>query len=317
MPKRKSNEIITGDTGLLPDRWLYHWSGDPPRDFCLGKTLFSMRTPADIATNDWHVLLPTVAELTRALGLRSIATRIDWLSLDSVYERRCQIGVYGDRIVVAADAVGAARKPFIPYRYFEAMARNPNWKDTNYSCSYRHFVARFHTGLTFRADRLGLLCDVEYSLHFGIRGIHSLGSTLRIGGTLIAVPTRIRVAESLDDLPGKVERLAHLGQSFVARLGASWLPVMDEVTFWEYVTTLLQSLSVPASKRNELRRDKELTRCLTKLDLLLFLSRHLQSGPTFSASDMLILSQRLATIQCHDQHTQSSRPFPKTVRSTR
>jgi len=319
MPKTKvSCEIITSDTLLVPDQWLYHWSGDPPREFLLHKTLFRPLSPVDIVANGWQVLIPAVTELAASSGIKTVAPSIDWLKLNAVASQHRQIGIYANRMVVAAAPFRMDRKPFIPSRFYERLRTNPEWRDLRYDASYRHFVARFHTGLTFRVDRLGLFCDVEYSIHFGIRGVHSLCSIIRTDGTTLVVPTRMRVSESLGDLAGKVEHLTRQGQSFVTRLGASWLPAMDELSFWEYVTSLLQSLSVPAGKRNEMRRDKGLTRCATKLDLLLFLSRHLQSGPTFSTPDMLTLSQRLAVNNRYDQHSRpSSQPFVQTVRTQR
>jgi len=299
MPKTKvpvPHEIIASETPLVPDQWLYHWSGDPPRDFCLGKTLFRLQSPADIVSHGWQVLIPAVAELVESLDIRSVAAPLDWLKLDAAPLRRCLIGVYADRTVVAADAHGTQRKPFIPYRYYEMIQESPHWQERSYSCSYRHFVARFHTGLTFCTSRHGLLCDVAYSVHFGVRGVHSLWSTIRLGDTTVTVPSRVRVSDSLDDLPGKVERLTRLGQSFIARLGAAWLPIRDRESLGEFVTTVLQSIRVPAYKRNELRRDGQLVRCATMLDLLLFLAKALQSGPTAtSPADMMKLSQTLLT----------------------
>ncbi len=302
MPREKapSNEIIDSDTVLVDDRWLYRWSGEAPRDFLLYKTIYRALTPGDIAANGWQVLTPAVTELAKNLDIGTTAPPVDWLKLDAVPTRRCLIGVHADRTVVAARPLHADPGPFIPHRFYETIRNNPEWRDLRFEGSYRHLLVRFHTGLTFCTDRLGLLCDVDYGVHFGIGGVHSLWSNIRIGETSIAVPLRIRVSESLIDLPGKAEYLARFGQSFVAKLGAAWLPVRDQESLWEFVVSTLQSGTVPAWRLNELRRDERLAACATMLDLLLFLAGMLRSGPAAKPTDMLNLSRNLfATINRH------------------
>lgn len=294
--KNKVIPVIDSDTALVADRWLYRWTGDPPRDFCLAKTLFQPLTPADIVANGWRILRPAVTEAAGSLEVVNVGADVDWLKLESVRRNACLLGIHGDRTVAAAAPLSAARKPFIPFRFFEILHGNPAWHDVRYCSSHRHFVAKFHTGRTFCTDRLGLWCDVGYYLHFGIHGVHSLWSVIRIGDRPVGVPQRLRLSESLSDLPGKIDRISRLGQSFVGKLGAAWLRHQDRPSLWRNVSALLTAISAPAYRFNELRHDAELDRCMTKLDLLLFLSKIFQSDPTASATDMLKLSRTLYTM---------------------
>lgn len=291
--KIKIPEIISSDTALVADRWLYRWTGEPPREFYLFKTLFHTLSPADIVSNGWDILKPAVGEMAACCGLEPCKERIDWLRLEDVRQNVCRVAVQGDRVVSAAAPLSSQRHPFIPARFFRELHENPQWRDLHYSCSYRHFAARFHTDRTFCTERLGLLCDTGYYVHFGIHGVHSLWSVLRIGDRLVGGPFRLRISGMMDDLPGKVDRISRLGQAFVGRLGTTWIRGHERYAMWDHAAKLLKSISTPAYRLNELRHDAELERCMTKLDLLLFLSKIFQSDPKASVSDMLKLSRNL------------------------
>lgn len=293
MPRTKpprDKEVIDSDTKLLDDEWLYHWSDDPPREFCLHKTLFRTLSPVDIAASGWQVLTPAVTELASSLELTNVATKIDWLQLNRVRRDECQVGVHADKTVVAASPCGIVRQPFIPFRYFERLVQDRQWKGLVCACSFRHFQVRFQ-GQTFYTDRNHRLCDTEYTLHFGIHGVHSLWGTVRIEDRTLAVPGRIRVSGSLADLPGKVAWMSQLSQSFISRLGSTWLCEQDRQELWLLARSRLAAIRVPAFKLNELRKDQELTRCHTELDLILFLAKIFRTDTTISTSDMLKLSK--------------------------
>lgn len=292
---KKMPEIIGSDTVMLDDEWLYRWCGRPPRDFCLHKSLFRPSKVLDIVAAGWQVLTPAVSEMTSCLGMNPGDTIPDWLKLDAVHYGACRLGIHADRTVVAAAPYVSSQRPFIPYRYYETLAGCPEWKDVHYSASYRHFVARFRNGITFYTDRDRLLCELEYVAHFGVHGNHTVWPMLRIGDRVIAVPKRVRIGESQTDLPGKVDRLARWSRESIAAIGASWLRQRDEQQLWHYALNVLKGVSVPLYKLNELRNDPELLQCLTKLDMLLCLSKLFRSDSMVSTSNMLKLSNNLFT----------------------
>lgn len=294
LKRPRLSEIIGSDTLLVPEEWLFRFAGEPPYDFCLFKVLFQPYTPTDIVHHGWQVLEPAVSELVKNLNLPSVSKRIDWLKLNSAATNSCLLGVnHHEEMVVAATLPGNDPQHFIPFRFFERLSGNPQWLDLEYTCSYRHFVARFQTGLTFYTDRHSLLCDVEHSLHFGIHGVHSLRTVVRVNGTPVVLPSWFRVSGSLQDLPGKVDRMARIAQTFIGKLGMSWLPYQDLTDRTSYVASLLQSISLPDYMVNEFRRDAGLTRCMTKLDLLLYLSGKFKTDSMIPPSDMYKLSKTL------------------------
>lgn len=279
---------------LVPETWLYRWTVEPPYEFCLFKVLFQARTPVDIVHHGWRILEPAVSELTENLNLPSVSGIIDLLKLNSVPTDSCSVGVnHHEETVVAASGPGTETNHFIPYRFFEKLSVNPAWHEPEYTCSYRHFVARFQTGRTFYTDRHSMLCDLVHTLHFGIHGVHSLRTTVRVGGTPIVVPVWFRVSGTLCDLPGKVDRMARLAQSFIGKLGSAWLPCQDPIDRAMFVVSMLRSISLPDYMLNEFRKDTKLNRCLTKLDLLLYLSGKLQTDSMIPSSDMYRLSRTL------------------------
>lgn len=288
---RAKEGIISSETVLTRDQWIYRWQGAPPGDFCLHKVLFHHGTPAEIAARRWQVLEPAVTELVAAFRLPSESVRLDWLKLDAVPRQGCLLGVHADETVVAAAPESALRRHFLPYRFYESLAENGEWRNLRYSGSFRHFTTGFDTGVSFLSDQSGRMCDVDYQLHFGVHGVHSLWSTMRIDNRTVAVPHRFRVSESLRDLPGKVERITRLAQAFVGRLGSSWLGLADEQQLWSVARGYLNRFKVPAYKWNELKTDPELTRCHTKLDMLLFLAKVFQADSTASPSDLLHLAK--------------------------
>jgi len=288
----ESDGIITSDTVLICDRWIHRWQGTPPREFCLGKVLFHPGTPAEIAVRGWQVVEPAVSELvTSLLRLKSEAVRLDWLKLDRVRRQECLIGVHAGETVAAAAPASAFRRPFIPYRFYELLAGEPQWRNLRYYGSYRHFIAGFDTGCSFYTEQSRLLCDVEYHVHFGVHGVHSLWATVRVGDRTIAVPWRLRLSESLGDLPGKVERITRYAQEFIGRLGAAWFVREDETELWELACSCLERVSVPAWRLNELKSDPELKKLFTKLDMLLYLSKAFCDDAMTSSSNLLKLSR--------------------------
>lgn len=91
MPRAKRikiPEIISSDTVLASDRWLYRWTGEPPRDFHLFKTLFLTLSPADVVANGWQMLKPAVGEMAAALQIEPVAAKIDWLKLEALLASR-------------------------------------------------------------------------------------------------------------------------------------------------------------------------------------------------------------------------------------
>ena len=285
--------IIDSDTVILQDRWLHRWRGDPPRDFCLYKVLFKPRTPLDIVAQGYQVLTPAVTELAAGLDIANTATKLDWLKLDTVRSNACLVGTYAEQTVVAASDYSSQRRPFIPYRFYNILAESKQWKNLSCYSSYRHFLVRFDTGLTFYTDRNHKLCDVEYVLHFGVHGVHSLWSMIRIDDSVIAVPKRFRVSETLEDLPGKVQQVTRFGQHFIGTLGASWLRERDQEQLWSAAMQVLKPLQVPRYHLQDLKNDPKLMACLTRLDILLFLCRIFQEDSTIASSNLLQLSKSI------------------------
>lgn len=294
---KKMPEIIGSDTVLAEDEWLYRWSGRPPREFCLHKSLFRPSKILDIVAEGWQVLTPAVAEMMTCLRMEPGGTLTDWLKLDAVHYGSCRLGIHAGRTVVAAAPAVSDHPPFVPYRYYEALAECPQWKDLRYFASYRHFVARFHNGVTFYTDRQRLLCELEYVAHFGIHGNHSIWPMLRIEDCWIAVPKRLRIGRT--DLPGKVDRLARWSRDAIAVVGAAWLSERDEEQLWHRSLDLLRGIPVPRYKINELRNDPELVQCRTKLDLLRCLSKLFPTDDITSVSNMLKLSHNLFARKSH------------------
>jgi hypothetical protein len=303
---------LTGsETERTEDRWLYRFSGSPPAEFRLHKILFSAETPARITSAGYRVLLPAVPELVTGLGmkpssgfcctdslrkLRESSGLFDWLNLANAGHRACLTGIHEKTTVAAAAPLSAVRHPFIPMRFFSRMAANPEWKNLRCDCSYRHFLIRFDTGLTFYTDRHGLLCSLTFGLHFGVHGVHSLWGTLRIEDDRheTAVPFRLRVSPGLDDLPRKAGKLAGLARQFVRKAGSSHIWERDEDLLWRRVAPVLADMPVPVWRRNELRESGEIAKCFTRLELLRFLSGLLDEGEqTVSPSYRIRLSQTL------------------------
>ena len=293
LKRPRFGELIGSETLLVPERWLFRWTGEPPYEFCLFKVLFQTSTPADIVHNGWQVLEPAVSELAKNLNLRTVSTKIDWLKLNQVSGGSCQIGVNHNEETVVAATSGNDPNHFIPFRFFETLSGNAQWLDLEYTCSHRHFIARFQTGSTFYTERHSLSCDLEHALHFGVHGVHSLRTIIRVGETPVMLPYWFRVSGTLWDLPGKVDRMARMSETFIGKLGRSWLPYQDITDRSSYVASLLRTVSVPDYMRNELRRDTGLTRCMTKLDLLLYLSAKFKSDSMIPPSDMYKLSKTL------------------------
>jgi hypothetical protein len=306
--KIKTPGIVTSDTRIMEDQWIFNWAGEPPREFPLHKVLFRPGTPADISANGWRIMARAVMELADSFHLVSGRTpQVAWLKLNQVYGRRCLLGVHQYETVVSALPLSSHAKPFIPYRYFDRMANNPEWKDLECACSYRHFYVNFHNGLTFYTDKFGWMCEMAYHLHFGVRGIATLWSSIRLchqrnnmchqrnntNDRVIMVPHRCRVSETLADLPGKVHVLSQLGQVFIRKLGSAWLREHDRDERWQLASSLLSRIKVPAWRLNELHEDSELMSCHTKLEMLLFLAKIFQSNPTGHAADLLTLSRAL------------------------
>jgi hypothetical protein len=287
----ESHGIITSDTVLIHDRWLHRWQGTPPREFCLGKVLFHSGTPAEIAVRGWQVVEPAVSELATGLHLEREAVRIDWLKLDQVRRQECLIGVHADETVVAAAPLSSLRRPFIPYRFYELLAGEPQWRNLRYYGSYRHFIAGFDTGSSFFTETCRLLCDVEYHVHFGVHGVHSLWAAVRIGDRTIAVPRQLRISGSLQDLPGKVDCVTRFAREFVGRLGTAWLAIEDEMEMWELACSYMEQVSAPAYRINELKTDPERKKLFTKLDMLLYLSKAFSGDAMTSSSNLLKLAR--------------------------
>ena len=291
VPKAKEG-IISSDTVLIHDQWMYRWQGTPPRGFCLHKVIFHPWALAEIAVRGWQVLEPAVAELVSCFHMENEATKIDWLKLDSVNSQKCLIGVHTDETVVAAAPVSSLRYHFIPYRYYDLLANEKQWQQLQCYGSYRHLIAEFNNGFSFYSEGCGKLCELWFYAHFGIHGVHSLFAKVKIGERIFAIPSRIRLSDSLADLPGKVYRITQFAQDFVYRLGSQWLCLEDEEQLWAMAVSYLKGLATPAYRINELKGDSELRSCHTKLDMLLFLSK-VFSGDTISSSPGLLKLSKL------------------------
>ena len=293
--KLEAPGIVTSDTRIVNDRWIFHWSGEPPREFSLHKILFRPGCPADIAANGWRIMGRAVMELAESLHVYGHMPQTAWLKLNRVYGLRCLLGIHRNETVVSALPLSSLAKPFIPYRHYDRLAQNPEWQGLECDCSFRHFYVNFHNGLTFYTDKFGRMCETMYHLHFGVRGIVTLWCSIRIDDRVIAVPHRCRVAETLADLPGKVQRLAQRGQEFIRKLGSAGVWEHDRDERWKLVSALLARIKVPEWRLNELREDRELMSCHTRLEMLLFLAKIFQSNPTGYAADLLSLSRALLT----------------------
>jgi hypothetical protein len=254
-------------------------------------------TPAEISANGWNVLRPAVKELALGCGLQSVATKIDWLKLDTVYNSMCCVGVQGDEVVTAGSAPQANRTPFIPFRFFEKIDKNKEWKNKQYWSSYRHFNAKFDIGLSFYTDRHQLLCDVSYGVHFGIHRYHSLTAAIRIGNAVIMSPHRIRVSENLSDLPGKIEWIGRRSQEFIMRIGACWLRECDSEDVYNAIANYVQPLGFPGYSLMSLKQNRDLAKCRTRLDMLLLIARHFNLDIERYAVPLLALSQNLLPIK--------------------
>jgi hypothetical protein len=292
--------IVTSDTRIVEDQLIFRWAGEPPREFPLYKVLFRPGSPADIGANGWRIMAQAVMELAESLHVYGPTPQVAWLKLNRVYGLRCLLGVHHNETVVSVLPLSSLAKPFIPFRYFDRLASHPEWKGLECDCSYRNFYANFHNGLTFYANKSGRMCETAYHLHFGVRGIATLWSSIRIDDRVIAVPHRFRVAETLTDLPGKVQVLAQLGQGFIRKLGSAWHGEHDRDERWKTASSLLARIKVPEWRLNELREDRELMSCHTKLEMLLFLAKIFQchrcnfpSHPTGYAAELLSLSRAL------------------------
>jgi hypothetical protein len=290
--------FIDSDTLILEDRKLYRWQGnEPPRDFCLHKTIFRNRTPSEVSANGWHVLHPAVAELAANCGLDVVAAKIDWLKLDTVLEHQCCVGVYGDEIVTAACPAKTGRNPFVPFRYFEKFEKNKDWKNKSYWSSYRHFCVKFDIGLSFFTDRHQMLCDVSYIAHIGIHRFCSLFAFIRIGDTTLVAPLRQVFSETLFDLPGKIEWMGRQCQQFIAATGANWIKECDpELIYRNEIVRRVQPCNLPEYAVQSLKKDRGLSKCLTNLDLLLFVSKHFKLDPERYTLPLLTLSKNFMTL---------------------
>jgi hypothetical protein len=283
---------IDSDTLILDDQRLYQWTGgSPPRNFCLYKTIFRNMTPSEVSANGWNVLRPAVPELASGCGLEVVAPKIDWLKLDTVLEQPCRVGVFGDEIVTAAASPRSERTPYVPFRYFEILDKNRGWKNKAYWSSYRHFNAKFDIGLSFYTDRHNLLCDVSYAVHFGIHHFHSLTAMIHIGNVTIMSPWRLRVSETLFDLPGKIEWMGRKCQEFITRLGAGWLRECDSEMVYDSIANRVRPYGFPEYDLQALRKERSLARCLTRLDMLLIIARHFDLDTERYAVPLLKLSQ--------------------------
>jgi hypothetical protein len=288
---------IDSDTLILDDQRLHQWTGGtPPRNFCVYKTVFRNMTPAEVSANGWHVLRPAVPELASGCGLEAVSPKIDWLKLDTVLESPCRVGIFGDEIITAAASPKSERTPYIPFRYFEHLEKNKDWKNKTYWSSYRHFNAHFDIGLSFYTDRHKLLCDVSYAVHFGIHHFHSLIAMIRVndenhGETTLLAPWRLRVSETLFDLPGKIEWIGRQSQEFIARIGAGWLRECDSEMVYNSIARRVRPYGFPEHDLQALTKDRSLAKCLTKLDMLLIISRHFKLDTERYAVPLLKLSQ--------------------------
>jgi hypothetical protein len=293
-PRKRAviNGCIGSDTLILDDQRLYEWHGDcPPRNFVLHKTIFRDRTPGDIAANGWTVLRQAVTELATGCGLETVAAPLDWLKLDTVLERSCRVGVFGDEIVTAAAPLKCRRTPYIPSRYFEYINGRRDWKNKSYWSSYRHFNAKFDIGYSFYTDRHRLLCSVSYALHFGIHHYHSLLALIHIDNVTIVAPWRLRITETLCDLPGKIDWLNQHCHEFIARLGADWLRESGDVDMvYDDISHRIRPYDFPEYGLRMLRQERSLAQCRTRLDMLLIILRHFDLDSERYAVPLLQLS---------------------------
>jgi hypothetical protein len=293
-PRKRAviNGCIDSDTLILDDQRLHEWNGgSPPRHFCLYKTLFRNVTPAEISANGWNILRPAVPELASGCGLEVVAPKIDWLKLDTVLDRPCRAGIFGDEIITAAASPRSERTPYIPFRYFECLEKNRSFKNKSYWSSYRHFNAKFDMGFSFYTDRHKMLCDVSYAAHFGIHKFHSLLAMIHIGNVTILAPWRLRLSETLSDLPGKIEWIGRHSHEFIARLGASWLRECDSEMVYNTIARRVRPYGFPEYTLRELRQERSLARCLTKLDMLRIILQHFNLDVERYAVPLLKLSQ--------------------------
>jgi hypothetical protein len=300
LPKRRAaRSVVQGcidsDTLVLDDQRLYQWTDreQPPRSFCVHKTIFRNMTPAEISSNGWHVLRPAIKELAVGCGLQTVAPKIDWLKLDTVYNNICCAGVYGDEIVTAGSTPQATRNPFIPFRFFERIEKNKDWKNKQYWSSYRHFNAKFDIGLSFYTDRHKLLCDVAYAVHCGIHRYNSLTATIRIGNIIIMSPYRVRISETFSDLPGKVDWIGRQSQEFIRRVGAHWIHECDSEGVYNAIKRIVNPLDFPKYLLLSLKQDCGLARCRTNLDMLLLIAKHFNLDVERYAVPLLNLSHKL------------------------
>jgi hypothetical protein len=280
---------------LLDDQWLYRWRGTPPRDFCLYKTLFRPRTPAEIVSNGWSVLHPAVKEIANACGIASVSAYVDWLQLDNVYDRHCLAGVYGDEIVTAATVVRNTRKPFIPLRFYEILRKHSEWKNQSYASAYRYFEAHFDTGLSFYSDAHQLTCEVSYAACFNVHGVNILRALIHVDGVTVITPWSVKISASLQDMPGRIEWLNTKSQEFIGRLGSRWLYERGADEIYNLIVRTLAPLKLPKVSFADLRNDRRLSRCLTRLDILLFIVKTFDITADKDVSTLFKISNILLT----------------------
>ena len=290
--------VSTNNMDAQQELWTYRWRGDPPPEFYKQKVLFRQFRPFDIVSKPMSVLIPAVQELSQSFNLPNKGYKLDWLVLNRVVEKYCLMGIFENRVVAAAAPLSAIRSSFSPARYFSRLHKNPHWKDMYFHCSLRRFTAEFNTGFSFQASRHNLLCNVSYCLHCGVHGEHTLRPILKINDRMLATPYRFVVNESLDNLAGMTQALNQSSARFIQMLGAAYLPAKyDEIECWKLVRSLLSNLHMPDYKVNEFRSDTELSRCRTKLDILLCLSKLFPQDTLTALSEMIKLSKLLTSYQ--------------------
>ena len=291
----------SSNTIILKDAWLYEWAKHPPDAFLKHKTVFQKMAPAEVTKLKLGILEQAAREIAKIFKVQKPAALNDatldahlrsasfeWLALNRYPNKPCLMGIY-DNYVVAAASLSQQRQDFTPVTQYKIL-QSKGLKNLECKAGYRHFCARFNTGYYFSTERQGLECSVSYSYNLGVHGMGYIWPIIGINGFYMPIPCRITT--SLENLTLEIDQLNRDSQRYIEKLDWEFLHVHGGKAVYNWLCKQTEDVPYVSGAVSSLHKDSLLSKCKTKLDVLLAILQTLYLKSDDDLSQLLPLMQK-------------------------
>jgi hypothetical protein len=280
-PRKRSEDFydkfgqVDSNTAVIDDTWLFNWTNRPSVSELKKEITFFRCTAGEIAKNGWTVLAPAAKEMCAAFNIEKPLARNDitdktepramnfeWLSLNRFRRRPCQIGLYNNSHVVAASSLKSPKLAFTPFSLFQALQQHKSLQNLKYRLSYRHFQASFDIGRTLR-----------YYLNSNVHGQTYIWAVITINNINIPCPKCFTLSAELASLSGTIDLLNMSCGYFLQQLESALILPYGRANVFRAAINFIRGTSVPYYAVENLFNNKEISKCVTKLDLLITILR--------------------------------------------